>query len=299
MNAPEIAANPVAQQLGRRLKGLLREPVVVFALVAGGFFAYDMLANASDTAEAAAQRADAGPPVSRTIVLSAQLRKALEEEFHWLEGRPPSAEERERLARNWLDGEILFREALAGNMHITDAKTRARLVDRIRLLWAGSPEAPEEQVLLDYYLNGIERYYTETKISFDQVFFENASAGNAASHEVLAALRAGQRVTGDVFWLGSRIELFAESILRGSFGGEFVAQLTAAATGEWIGPLASPRGQHFVRVEQVEEPAPMPYALIREQVLEDWLSEARNRRVAEQIAAMQANYQINVEPSDG
>jgi hypothetical protein len=275
--------------LPSRLSRLVSEPLVVFALIAAGLFGYDAALSRLSPAD----DADGG-----TILVSSRLVSALVDDFAWLEGRPPTAAERDELIRDWLDTEILFREALERDMHVSDGKTRARLVDKMRLLWAGAPEPPAEEVLLQYYLDHIERYYTEPTVTFDQVFFEAPASDPAADRAVLAALAAGEPVAGDGFWMGDRLENYAESILRANFGGEFYQALSTAPPGQWIGPLTSPRGRHFVRVESVTPPEPIPYEQIRRKVREDWTAAASRQRIAAKIAELEDRYQILVEQPD-
>jgi hypothetical protein len=281
----------VAERSIAELRRLLAEPLTVFALVAAGFFVYHGLMALPATApRAPASATPQQPNPSREIIVTPQLIAALEQDFAWLEGRPPNAAETRALIRNWLDDEILFREALARDMHLTDGKTRERLVDKVRMLWIGNPEAPPEPKLLDYYLQNVELYYTDSKISFEHVYFEQEPG---KTDSVLASLRAGVPVAGDEFWLGKRLERYDESILRATFGGGFFERLATAAEGSWIGPLVSPRGRHFVRVDEVVPPSPLPYADIREQVLEDWMTDFRNRRIAAKIDELEAGYDIH------
>jgi hypothetical protein len=284
----------------QRLRRLVAEPVVIFVLLAAGIFAYDALS--SDGSELYSSELDRSGPDAvagealETIVVSDEIVSALESDFEWLNGRPPSEDESRRLVRQWIDDEIVFRKALAARMHVNDSKVRAHLVDKLHLLWGGSPEPPSEAELFEFYVDHIDEYYTETRISFEQVFFTERPE---RSDSILARLAAGETIVGDGHWLGDHLDRYAESILRTSFGGEFYERLLSAAPGEWIGPLESSRGHHFVRVTEVTEPEPIPYAELRERLVMDFIADAREKRIDAMIAELRDGFEIVIERETG
>ena len=64
---------------------------------------------------------------------------------------------------------------------------------------------------------------------------------------------------------------------------------------QWIGPLQTARGWHFVRVEEIVEPHVMRFVDVREQVLRDWLDDKRSSSVNSRIAALKEKYDVEVE----
>ena len=78
----------------QRLRRLVAEPVTIFVVLAAGIFAYDALSS-DDTELDAVVREGA----LETIVVSDEILSALENDFEWLHGRPPTDEESRRLAR--------------------------------------------------------------------------------------------------------------------------------------------------------------------------------------------------------
>src|SRR5690606_29886858 len=269
---------------GRRLPS---EPTVIFLLLAVAIFAYDALVSAKPTS---ADLEHDG--ASRTVVVTDAIQSALESDFEWLYGRPPNEDERRLLVRQWIDEEVVFRKALAEGLHLSDSKVRSHLVDKLRLLWGGTPEPPDEAELFEFYVENIEDYYSETRISFDQFFF---AARPERPGEIRARLAAGERIVGDSHWLGSRLDRYAESVLRTTFGGAFYERLLSSAPEEWIGPLESPRGYHFVRVIEVTKPQPIPYAELRERLTMDYVSAVREERIAAKVAELRDGYEIVIE----
>jgi hypothetical protein len=271
----------------RTLKRLLREPLTVFLLIAAALFGLDAWRGDADLAARAS--GVAGDGSESEIVVTADIVAALEDDFAFLEGRPPTAEETERIVQAWLDEEIVFREALRQGMHWTDGKVRASLIEKVRVLWAGEPEQPTEEQLVEHYVQNMDRYYSEPRVTFRQVFYEQKPE---QPERVLEQLRRGDRVAGDAFWLGEAITDYAESILRSSFGGEFYNQLAAAPLGQWIGPVASPRGHHYVLVTERRAPEPLAYANIRERLVRDWIEAQQLRHVAERTELVKGSFSI-------
>lgn len=269
----------------------LHEPLIVFLLIAAGIFAWDAL-----RAGGAAESVDTEPVMSGssvdlgTIHVTDDIRDILVEEFTWLEGREPNAEERAALVDDWLRDEIIFRTALIRDMHLNDGKMREHLIEKIRLLWAGTVSAPSENELLDYYADHLERYYSEPRISFDHVFYSDEPETSA---EILSSLRSGEIVEGDEnFWLGTKMNNYARSILKSTFGGDFYGRLKGVSINEWTGPLRSPRGYHYVRVTEKKPAAPLAYRNIRDRIRNDWEVSQLTGRIDERTDRLRDSFTI-------
>lgn len=272
------------------LRRIVREPLSVFVLISAAIFAIDAwFADYSDSLNAAVEGPRPAPEHAGPIIVTNALVDDLRENYRWLHGRDPDQAETDLLIQGWIADEVVFREGLAQRMHLTDAKVRALIIDKVRLLWSTTPEEPGEADLLGYYVDNIGRYYSEPRVSFEQVFFQKARADGAS---VLDALRSGEMVAGDGFWLGDRLENYSQSILRNNLGMPFYDALVELPQQQWHGPLASTRGQHFVRVLAVQPAAPLPYEEVRTRVERDWLESQRAAGIAEQTMAIMAGHRI-------
>lgn len=278
------------------LKAIIKEPITLFAVASVGIFALDAWRSGQAEERPEVTVAQLGTSVDRSIVVTEGIIAALEEEFAWLEGRAPTAEESEALVSDWLSDEIVFREAVARQMHMNDGKVREHLIEKVHLLWAGTPPEPSDEQLLKYYVDNMDEYYAEAKISFDQVFYQTEPG---KPDEILARLKAGEHIEGDRYWLGDNMEDYAESILKTSFGGEFYNTLVQAPRGEWIGPLSSPRGFHYVRVAGVKQPEPIPFELLQERIANDWITSEQLKRVGEQTRLIQEKFDVVIESNEG
>ncbi|KKO12704.1 hypothetical protein LCGC14_0007210 [marine sediment metagenome] len=275
-------------------KNFLTEPLSIFVLVAVVIFGYNAWAGGSDASDAQTSgMAAAGGDV---VVIDDATVSMLQDNFAWLEGREPTEQETQTLISQWVDEEVLFREALAQRMHLSDGKMRAHLIEKVRMLWAGSPEPVDEAQLLDFYMENMDSYYTEPTLSFSQVYFEEMPADAAA---ILAQLQAGESVEGQSFWLGKNLNSYSESILRSSFGGEFYETLKAAPVGQWLGPVESARGFHFAQVSRKGEPELMPYQAVRERLSQDWSAHYRRQNVSARTETVKERFTIVMESNGG
>lgn len=254
----------------------LRDPFVLFLLIGGVIFA----GYAAVSAKAA------------TIAVPLTVQRALAEDYELMTGRKPDATARSKLIRDYVADEVLFREAVARGMHMTDKTTRQRLVDRVRFLIAGAPADPSEEQLVNHYAEHTASYRAEPQITLEHVFFEKAPADAPA---LLATLRGGGRVKGDDFWMGRTLPNYGVSMIRGMFGQQFLRAVQDAPVGTWTGPVTSGRGVHFVRVRDRAPSALLPYPQVREQVRQDYLAAQSGDAVAVEVAKLERNYAIDVE----
>lgn len=252
----------------------LRDPLVAFMAVGvalfGGYYIVER-----------AQK----PP----IVFTSQVEQAMVGEYEALVGRPATAADKARIKRDYLAEELLFREAIDRNMHLTDGETRKRLVDKVRYLIAGAPPEPTEEQLVNHYADNLAQYRAEPRTSFTQIYRMQKPADAAL---LLAQLNAGETVPGDDFWLGRSFPRYGDSMVRGIFGQPFVATLKTAPEGRWFGPVRSPRGWHFVRKSESIASAMIPFPAIRDQVRQDYMIAHSHAAIDKALSGLKEKYDV-------
>jgi|TARA_B110000483_G_scaffold242872_1_gene330191 peptidyl-prolyl cis-trans isomerase C len=283
--------------VGRRFfKRALAEPLLIFFVLSAGVFALDLFSQEDPKSKDKQRQAASLPALNLfDIEVDPTLINNLKERFSLFQGRQASAEEVEKLIKTWIRDEMIFRHAVSQDMHLGDSKIRARLLEKMNLLWSGAPVEPEQSEILAFYINNIEEYYSEPQISFSQVFFEELPQNY---HSILQGLRAGEKIIGEGYWLGDEINNYTETIMLSTFGSEFYKALVLLPPNQWDGPLDSPRGYHFVLHQGLEDPAPLTFANIYERVRRNVLEEKQGKRIREQVAKIEAQFSIFRE-SDG
>jgi parvulin-like peptidyl-prolyl isomerase len=79
------------------------------------------------------------------------------------------------------------------------------------------------------------------------------------------------------------------------FGASFAAALEKLPVGEWVGPIESSFGVHYVRVSD-RTPAVMPQlAAVRDHVVREWENERRQRARNDAYTKMRGEYQVSIE----
>lgn len=226
------------------------------------------------------------------IEVSRELVERLQDDFTALTGREPTAAEVAMLQQRYIDEELLFREALDNGLHLVDPVTRGSLVEAMRYRITGLVPEPDEETLVNYYAEHLERYVAESTVSFEQRYLARKPDSPEAQ---LAALAAGEQMTWDSFPHGEQFPAYGESMLRGLFGEDFLLGLKEATPGRWIGPVASSFGWHYVRVDSRSGEARLPFTAVRNQVLNDYLQAAIDQAVAARLETLKQAYSIHVE----
>jgi hypothetical protein len=254
-----------------------RDPFLVFLLVAGAIF----LLYASVSSSRA------------SVDVTQAVQKSLSDDYALMTGHAPDAAAKAKLVHDYVADELLFREAVARGMHMTDKTTKQRLIDRVRFMIAGAPAEPSEDTLLGYYASHPDLYRAEPRISVRHVFYEKAPPVDAPA--ILARLNAGEAVKGDDFWMGHDLPNYGISMLRGMFGQPFLDTIDKAPSGQWIGPVKSSRGWHFVQVGERDAARMLPYPEARDQVRQDYIAEQTGAAVEKEVTRLKADVDVRVE----
>ncbi len=263
---------------------ILREPITHF-MIAGGlvFLIYGMLT-----------RGDADP---RQITVSDEMAAALRKDFGRRFGRAPTPDEGEALVRQWVEDEVLVREARLLGLDRGDPIVRRRLVQAMRFFIEDSAALadPSPADLAAWLAEHPNDYLRPARLAFEQVFF-NSSRGlpeaEAAAQKAkgTAALSAG--VTGDPFIHGHRLPLSDRKQLERTFGAELASALFDLEGERWHGPLRSSFGYHLVRITQRQPERTPELAEVERQVRRDWLAEEQRRVTRRRIASLSERYAI-------
>jgi hypothetical protein len=255
---------------------LFREPLLAF--VAAGALVYGAYAMLE-------------PDDRPVVTLTPGLGMALAEEFEALTGRAPTEAERAQLEREYITEELLFREALANGMHLTNGDVRESLVEAMRYRITGIVPDPSDEELVNFYADNLERYRAEPTITFEHVFFEVAPDADLRER-----LEADDVPEGDPFPHGRRFPGYGESMLRGLFGQAFLEALKAQPEQAWSGAITSDYGTHYVRVLGRTAAERLPFGQVRYQVETDFRQSVIAGAVDGAVAELEDDYEIRRQP---
>jgi hypothetical protein len=259
-------------------KDLLREPLLQFFAAGALLFLANRLWGPSD---------------SDRIVVTKELAEALATEREELLLRPLTTEERERVISEFIDEEVLLREAYRQGLDRGDSRIRRWLIDKVEFLLDEEPGEPTPADRDRLFREKPEDYLTPPAVSFDHVFYASGEP-----EAILSRLRAGVDFTGwgDEFWLGKSLNRFSELELTTTLGADFTARVLALPIGEWSGPITSSRGAHFVRVTEKHERELPSREDVDWALREDWLRAKREESRARKLRELRAHYRIEIQP---
>ena len=256
----------------------LREPVVHFVVLGAAVFAVYATVQPQPTHSLTADDA----PIE-------QLRNDWETRM----GTSPSAAEEQRLRKEWLEEEVLYRRARELGLDQNDTVVRRRLVQRMRFLIKDTTPVPEpnDLQLRAWIDTHPEKYSEASRVSLDHLFFSRAKRGiemRADAYRAAEALKAtpDASVAGDPFPRGNHLDDYTKSALAQAFGVAFADSVTQLPVGSWHGPLNSSYGVHVVRVTARTAQGAPSFEGVRDRARGDWMYEERQRLNRQAIEAM-------------
>jgi hypothetical protein len=261
----------------------LREPLTHFVIAGGVLFA---VAGRSESA------------ADNEIVVTPELVEALASQRSDLLGRPLTAEERGRVVDEYVDAEVLVREAYRLGLDRTDTRVRQQLINNMRFIMTRDPPPPTEDDLRRFLADNEERYRPREVRTIEHVYL--APDSDTRPSEALTALTRGSDWTalGEAFWLGKRLEGYTRPRLSQALGQAFAEAAFAAETDLWIGPIVSPFGSHILRVASVEALKRPSFDQLRARLMTDWYEVERLEDQERQVSELRARYRIQL-PADG
>lgn len=238
-------------------------------------------------------------PEPRTLVVTAETVAALREGLAREHGREPTTAEIEARIDEWIEDELLVREARALGLDRADPIVRRRLVQKLRFSLEDQDgvDDPGDEELARWHLAHADRYRHPPRRGFSHVFVDGLDAAARARAEALVvALESGADPAGrgDAFAHGGRQGPADHRALVDRYGEALAGAVAAAPVGRWIA-VRSSFGWHALRVddERPGELAPLPE--VRARVLADWQLDRRARSLEQGLAELRERWRVEVE----
>jgi hypothetical protein len=214
----------------------------------------------------------------------------------------PDAALLERLVGNYVDDEVLYREALRLGLDRNDEIVRRRLIQKMEFLQhdAVAENAVDDVALRAYYNAHPAKFADAAKVSFTHLYFSPDRGGDAAAHaraaRALAAIAAGADPgEGDSPPIAAAYTAITASDARQIFGASgFVDLLGRTRTGQWAGPVRSGYGWHLVRVSERTAAHVAEFAAVRAEVRSEYLREIGEAARRRQLDALRVRYRVSL-----
>lgn len=274
--------------LGSTIARLAKEPLLHFT-VAGAllFMGYGWL-NPSAPSEA-----DGPVRVGQGEI--GWLRETFSSQWR----RDPTDDEMTTLVGTLVQEHLLAREARALGLDQDDTIIRRRLAQKLTFLVDETTRIgdPDDLELQKYQAVNAERYRSDPRLSFQQIFYSpqrRASAMEDAKAD-LARMTPTELPNGDPLPLEFSYSMLNPSSVSSLFGHSFSEAVTGLKTGVWAGPLKSAYGVHLVMVTEREEAKPRSFEEVRSFLLDDWRRQKASDAAANYIQKLRVKYGVAVD----
>jgi hypothetical protein len=272
-----------------RIQKLLGEPMLHFLLIGIALFGAYRWVSPGDSG-------------GRRIVITQGVVDDLVTQHVAARGREPSTTELNHLIESYVRDEILYREGVRLGLERDDIVVKRRVRQKIEMIAEedASTRAPTDADLSAYLTANQARFVQPAILTFEQVFLGQPTSGHGVVHGVAVtreALRSGTdpEKLGKPTLLPYRMTRTPADLVARDFGGSFAGALEKVPVGEWVGPIDSSFGAHYVRVSD-RTPAVAPQlAAVRDHVVREWENERRQRARNDAYAKMRGEYHVSIE----
>ena len=201
-----------------------------------------------------------------------------------------------------VDDQTLLTEAFELRLHLADEVIRRRSVQVMETLILASRENPmiTEQDLQVEYEAQRDNFQVPSRYSFMHVFLRD-NASDEKRSTLLKRLGGGAspeqaREVGDVFLAGYQFKERSLLEISRQFGDEFADGFASEAQslGEWVGPIQSIFGSHWVWVDEIVESRMKSFAEVAQDVRRDIRRDLDDQAIQDWVDSMLQQYEVRL-----
>ena len=182
--------------------------------------------------------------------------------------RPPNEEELKSIIENFIQNEVLYREALKLNLDRGDIIVKRRLVQKLGFLkQEEGVKIPNDKELKEYFNENKVEFRIPKRLSFNHIFFSKESR----SLEEVRQYLVDKNIKSDPFLLGRNFSDKTIRQIQRDFGDKFAASLDELTSLKNDLIIESIYGWHIVNVSNIENSYLPEFNSIREKLLDTYL----------------------------
>ncbi|WP_164658481.1 peptidyl-prolyl cis-trans isomerase [Tropicibacter sp. Alg240-R139] len=208
--------------------------------------------------------------------------------------RPLTKTEATDVVDAYIQEELLVREARNRGLN-NSSRIRGLLVQNMRFFIASEVDDPTEQDLRDFYQETIHNYLLDETLRLRHVFFRDPSSLPTGLMETLETGASIVDLGDDRQGLGGSFSAVTEIQLATNFGEDFAQSIFTLDDDGWHGPLTSPRGVHFVRIEQRDPPREASFEEVRQWIVGVYIDKQRRDKIDTEVARIAEDYDIRID----
>lgn len=278
------------------MEKILREPLLHFFIIGAAIFAVYYGVN---------QGNKLSDRTSFDILVTKGMVESLGDNFTRVWSRNPTEKELQGVIQDYIQEEVLYREALALGLDKNDTVIRRRLRQKMEFL---SDEIlqqyePAEEELKTYFEQNKKLFEQEAQFSFTQVYLNPEKHKKTLDQEVAKLLRrleskedgADVNQLGDTILLEPTYDKSSYGVITGLFGKTFADEMLKLPPGKWEGPIHTGYGVHVVFLRERIDSGTPEFKEVRGDVRNHWLTVHRKEAEIATFREMTKRYNVVVE----
>ncbi len=276
------------------IRRALREPLLHFLILAAGLFVVARFRGETPTSQGQDQ-----------IVINQARILNIAQMWHRTWQRPPTEAELDGLIDDYINEEVLYREALKMGLDRDDAVIRRRLRQKLEFVAEDLADAasPTDEELQEFLNQHQDMFRIADRVTFSHVYLDPQRRGDALKDdivELLDKLRKSEEPidptgVGDRFLLSHHYDDLSAAESAKLFGPDFFAQLEDIAPNQWGGPIESGYGVHLVRLHDRSVGRDLTLDAVREDVLREWHAARRAESKEQFYQGLRERYEVVIQ----
>ena len=201
-----------------------------------------------------------------------------------------------------VDDQTLLTEAFELRLHLADEVIRRRTVQVMETLIVasrGNPTITEKDLQVEYEAQR-DNFQVPVRYSFTHIFLRDDASDEKRSN-LLTRLSEGAspeqaRELGDVFLAGYQFQERSLLEISRQFGDEFAYGFASQAEslGEWVGPIRSIFGSHWVWVDDISESRVKSFAEVAQELRRDIRRNLDDQAIQDWVDSTLQQYEVRL-----
>ena len=214
-------------------------------------------------------------------------------------GRPPNEQEIFNIINDYIEEEILYREALRLGLDQNDRIIKRRLAQKISFLkQETNREKPKTNQLIGFYEASKNKYFVPTTYSFTHYYFAQSPDAKTKALLALKNLKIQDiKIEAEPFFLGKNFSEYSLSEIEQAFGIEFLNAFENPRLNEWVGPFKSSYGEHLLFINNKKAGYLPEFETIEVLIRQDFAIQEQEQRLADYINTVKSEYKVIINPN--
>lgn len=212
--------------------------------------------------------------------------------------KKPDEARTNELIENYIQEEIMLREAFALGYHISDGRVRKRLLSLMRTSLQDQVPDPTYNQMRSYFEENKQDYSLKESRTIVQIYFDPSLNENIPDLVYIKKEHSdykGEERVGDFAPVSNLLRQSSYKSIGRTFGKEIADTVFNAGLNQWLGPFNSTAGFHYVKVLEVHRPQEASFEEVQNYVSMDYVLSKTRQSQDEKIQLLREKYNIIIE----